>query len=153
MPAAARPQPAQTKALTRCRRRSPSRGTTTTYKPVMNPAFPAVVCTSPICCRFAETNKTRPASPMAIHRWREGVDWIGVVVLRRSRTYTGTKTRPPRVNRRPLNVNGPTNSIPARWATNANPQMTADSSNVNVPVRELLEASMTTQILPSIAWP
>lgn len=42
----------------------------------------------------------------------------------------GIEERHPRTNLRPLKVNGPTWSIPIRWATKARPQMVATNNNI-----------------------
>ncbi len=42
---------------------------------------------------------------------------------------SGTKEAPPNANRTPLNVNGPTWSMPTRCATKANPQIAAVSKS------------------------
>jgi len=91
----------------------------------MNPALPAVVYTIPTCCSDAAANRTSPAtaSPHAVPLRSPA---SGSRRSRRRRR-SGTSDALPRRNRTPLNVNGPTCSIPARWATNANPQITEAS--------------------------
>lgn len=54
---------------------------------------------------------------------------FGAVFLRGKKTK-GNNERHPRINLRPLKVNGPTWSIPIRCATNPRPQMVATNNNM-----------------------
>lgn len=53
----------------------------------------------------------------------------GMPRVRRRTSIKGTRIRLPRPKRTALKVNGPTCSIPARWATKANPHIAAVNNN------------------------
>jgi hypothetical protein len=80
----------------------------------------------PICCSDAAPNKTSPAS-VSPHTTLLRERGSGTFRRLRPTNRRGTRTALPSRNRPALNVNGPTCSIPARRATNADPQITEAS--------------------------
>ena len=92
----------------------PATGTSTTYRAVMNPALPAVVVTSPICCREEAANNSSPHRRPA-RRWSFG-SGAGTASLFGFPSFfwflsntadTADSTMPPSSIRMPLNAQGP----------------------------------------------
>ncbi len=117
-PIAAHSAPIHRYAPLRVPNRAPIRGTRTTYKPVMNPAFPAVVYTMPTCWRLDPPNKRTPAVRPLFKRLKRPEEWIDFSDPcgrnRLGRISRGRRDRAPSANRIPLNPKGLTCSIPAR---------------------------------------
>ena len=105
------------------------------YRAVMKPAFPAVVYTSPHCCRPQAAKKITPHSRPAVHWVFFSTGGLASPPLSRLNTaITGSRTSAPRMDRAHWKVNGPIKSMLTLWATRAAPQIMAVSSSKTLPL-------------------
>lgn len=93
------------------------------YRPVKNPAFPALpVISTPYCCNVDAIKRTVPARILGI-RVFINFDLSNFSLSKIS--ITGIRDIVPKRNHIPLKVNAPTYSAPTLCATKAKPQIIA----------------------------
>ena len=106
------------------------------YIAVRNPAFPASVSTRPICCRLEAAKRASPhKSPpfqrrTSIQRRKEA---RRPPCMAPKSVAAGKRKSTARVHRMAWNVNGPMESMPARWAIKAEPQITVPNNSSRLP--------------------
>jgi len=129
------------------RKNSPKIGTSTTYKPVIKPALPAVVPTKPTCCKVAPANKTKPVITAPAQSFEAIFCWFAGFF--RKNVVNTNSVKPPNRKRTALNVRGPIKVIPARWATKANPQMAEVSRRIKSAERAVIAGSFLLADMPN----
>ena len=111
IPATASATPIQTFIPALLPKKSPRTGTINMYRAVINPAFPALVYTRPICWRELAAARAVPQQmpPMTSVFLSHAAAFSSPLfsLCLRMKKMTGRSTAPPRKLRTELNVNGP----------------------------------------------